>query len=220
MQLFGLHTDPVKAAQLLCNTHVVKMASEGHQIMVAALSLCGVKLTGEIDCTAHGKGIRQPWKVAYRGHPLAHWTAACINNFEWTLAYTNAVLDEYSIRYNRTHLTSLFVNHLSDHLDKNGFPTAMPRTITAEHWLDDMAEKMPNKVAEWSTRIAKVSPPDGCSFGYVAIKGFESSETQDWVAAYHKCYELKRSKWANKEKRPIIMMWDKKTNIENKRQKL
>ena len=58
MQLFILSEDPVEAATMACDRHVIKICTEVGQILTAALSKVGVSTR---------------WKVAYKNNPLSLW---------------------------------------------------------------------------------------------------------------------------------------------------
>ena len=95
MNIFYLHSDPVKAAQIQYNKHVVKMILESAQML----------------CTAHhvyGNAEQQlnvPYKQAHLNHPSTIWTRQCRANYRWLFLHMIALGDEYTKRYNKTHLT-------------------------------------------------------------------------------------------------------------------
>jgi len=91
MNVFYLDNDPVKAAELHYNKHVVKMVLEAAQLL----------------CTAHhilGDG-NVPYKKTHMNHPSAVWTRSSIDNYMWVYNYMLALGNEYTRRYGRTHLT-------------------------------------------------------------------------------------------------------------------
>lgn len=91
MNIFYLHSDPVKAAEQHYNKHVVKMVLEAAQLL----------------CTAHhieGDG-NVPYKKTHMNHPSAVWVRFSVANYMWCYNYMLALGDEYTKRYGRNHLT-------------------------------------------------------------------------------------------------------------------
>lgn len=91
MNIFYLHSDPVKAAEQHYNKHVVKMVLEAAQLL----------------CTAHhieGDG-NVPYKKTHMNHPSAVWVRSSVANYMWCYNYMLALGDEYTKRYGRNHLT-------------------------------------------------------------------------------------------------------------------
>jgi hypothetical protein len=102
MQLFVLHKNPRKAAQLLADVHVVKILLEAAQL----LNNVWVMRSAEHACDYHAYvraqcGVDMPpaWKIAHAHHPLTQWLLAGACNFTWTLHYALALLAEYTRRF-------------------------------------------------------------------------------------------------------------------------
>ena len=92
MNIFYLHSDPVKAAKLQYNKHVVKMILESAQML----------------CVAHhvyGNSNDVPYKEVHLNHPSTRWTRLCRANYMWLYDHMIALGDEYTKRYGKTHLT-------------------------------------------------------------------------------------------------------------------
>jgi len=92
MNIFYLHKDPVEAAKLQYNKHVVKMILESAQML----------------CTAHhhyGNGDKVPYKKAHYNHPSTIWVRENVYNYMWLYRHMLALGDEYTKRYGRQHLT-------------------------------------------------------------------------------------------------------------------
>mgnify|MGYP003325523094 FL=1 len=95
MNIFYLDSDPVKAAQIQYNRHVVKMILESAQML----------------CTAHhvyGSDKQKqnvPYKEAHLNHPSTRWTRLCRANYRWLYLHMLALGNEYTKRYGKTHLT-------------------------------------------------------------------------------------------------------------------
>ena len=97
MNIFYLDKDPVKAAQYQYNKHVVKMILESAQML----------------CTAHHHYAEElgydnsyiPYKKAHYNHPSTIWTRQNSRNYYWLYHHMLALGDEYTKRYDKTHLT-------------------------------------------------------------------------------------------------------------------
>jgi hypothetical protein len=129
MNIFVVHWSPQRAAQMLCDQHVVKMPSEGVQILCTAHELqrrrkrallvseiVGYpqvatrrakleKLREELDrLEAHP---HMPWQPArpleHRQHPVVNWVQAKPGNILWLINHTRALFEEYEYRFHRTH---------------------------------------------------------------------------------------------------------------------
>ena len=93
MNIFYLDEDPVKAAKLQYNKHVVKMILESAQML----------------CTAHheimGDDANVPYKRAHVNHPSTIWARKSAQNYEWLYRHFVALSEEYTKRYGKEHLT-------------------------------------------------------------------------------------------------------------------
>lgn len=93
MNIFYLHSSPVKAAAYMYNKHVVKMILESAQLL----------------CTAHimldGDNANVPYKATHKNHPSAIWTRESIENYYWVYDHMLALGKEYTQRYGKQHLT-------------------------------------------------------------------------------------------------------------------
>jgi len=92
MNIFYLDKDPVKAAQVQYNKHVVKMILESAQML----------------CTAHhvhGNPDDMPYKQAHLNHPSTIWVRENSLHYDWLYEHFVALQGEYYKRYNKTHLS-------------------------------------------------------------------------------------------------------------------
>tara|TARA_R110001583_G_scaffold148062_1_gene300037 strand:+ start:167 stop:625 length:459 start_codon:yes stop_codon:yes gene_type:complete len=91
MNIFYLDKDPVKAAQLQYNKHVVKMILESAQML----------------CTAHRYYGNEdvPYKTAHLNHPSTIWCRQSMPNYMWLYNHMIALGKEYTKRYSKNHLT-------------------------------------------------------------------------------------------------------------------
>ena len=93
MNIFYLHKDPVVAAKVQYNKHVVKMILESAQML----------------CTAHheimGEDADVPYKRAHVNHPSTIWARQNKNHYRWLFNHMIALGDEYTARYGKIHLS-------------------------------------------------------------------------------------------------------------------
>jgi len=92
MNIFYLDECPKKAAKLQYNKHVVKMILESAQML----------------CTAHhhyGNGDNVPYKKAHYNHPSTIWVRQNSIHYDWLYDHMMALGNEYTKRYNKTHLS-------------------------------------------------------------------------------------------------------------------
>ena len=92
MNIFYLHKDPVIAAKVQYNKHVVKMILESAQML----------------CTAHhhyDENTDVPYKKAHYNHPSTIWVRESNEHYDWLYKHMLALGNEYNKRYNREHLS-------------------------------------------------------------------------------------------------------------------
>lgn len=219
MQLFGLDSHPVHAASKLCDTHVHSQLRESTQILYTALSIHDHVPPGRVDCSEFGKSERNPYKPFSPNHPIVRWASAAKAHWRWVLAHANALSDEYEHRGGKKHLCAAFVRHVDEFHTTIGLPDTMPDTITVDEWLASLKDNKHR--LEWASRVATELPPDGCTFGIVALTAFQPSNPSNWVESYKDYYRHKRTQWAERcNKRPIIMRWSSAGEMGRKRKRV
>jgi len=97
MNIFYLNSDPVLAAQMQCDKHVVKMILESAQLLCTAHRV----LDGEKSSDAMGL-----YKMAHKNHPCAIWARERRANYNWLFKHMKALMAEYTYRYNGKHHAS------------------------------------------------------------------------------------------------------------------
>lgn len=105
MNIFVLSEDPIEAAQMMCDKHVVKMILE----------------SGQMLCAAHPEG-EAPWKRTHYNHPCTVWTRTSSANYEWLAAHGLALCEEYTRRYGRRHASEDVLIWCAEHV-----PEAVPK---------------------------------------------------------------------------------------------
>ena len=103
MNIFYLDRDPIIAAQMSCDKHVVKMILESAQMLCAAHRV----LDGD-EC-ADKMGL---YKMVHKNHPSTIWTRTSKKNYDWHWKYFDALLKEYTHRYGKHHATERLRNIL------------------------------------------------------------------------------------------------------------
>lgn len=111
MNIFILDKDPVKAAQLQCDKHVVKMVLESAQMLSTVHRVLDGKLT-KIPSKS-GKTMVKHWeldhhddviyKAVHVGHPCTVWSMESNNNYNWHYVHFVALHNEFIYRYGKTH---------------------------------------------------------------------------------------------------------------------
>ena len=96
MNIFVLDNDPWKAAENMCDKHVVKMIIESAQILSAVVDVkSGSFLSEEYDLPKYPK--------AHVKHPCTIWSMTTRKNAEWVIDHLEALSAEYSRRYKKQH---------------------------------------------------------------------------------------------------------------------
>lgn len=115
MNIFILHEDPVIAAQMQCDKHVVKMILESAQMLSTAHRM----LDGEKVKVPSKSGKRMVAKyvhpdpdldkilygAVHHNHPCTVWTRETLGNYVWHYQHFVALADEYQYRYGKRHLS-------------------------------------------------------------------------------------------------------------------
>lgn len=176
LNLFYLHEDPIKSAELHCDKHVVKMIIEYAQMLSTAHRM----LDGEqITAMQNGRRI-QRWnlngdedlhtlemqttlyKASHINHPSTKWVRENAIQYQYAYDMFVALCDEYTFRYGKVHLTDKKLRKLLNNLPNNitlgvysDPPQCMPddvkteSTITAYHKYYAVYKK---DFAKWTSR--------------------------------------------------------------------
>ena len=169
MNIFVLDTDPIKAAQLQCDKHVVKMIVESAQMLSTAHRI----LDGHVYTAPSKSGKRTVkhysltdfsaeqtlYKVVHASHPCTIWTMESACNYEWHYRHFEALCDEYTYRYKKTHKTDMILRLLLKQHPKNisnrGLtPFALAMKSNPECMFDDPVKSYR---AFYKTKLARFS---------------------------------------------------------------
>ena len=100
MNIFYLDKEPVIAAQMMCDKHVVKMILESAQLLSTAHRV----LDGDVYADSVGL-----YKTAHKNHPSTIWTRASVHNYNWLYNHMNGLMQEYTCRYGKHHASERLV---------------------------------------------------------------------------------------------------------------
>ena len=126
MNIFYLDKDPIIAAQMSCDKHVVKMILESAQM----LSTTHRVLDG--DEYADKVGL---YKLAHKNHPSTIWVRSSSKHYKWLYDHMIALMEEYTYRYGKHHATERLIEPLRIEpwlIPNNGFvdpPQCMPEIL-------------------------------------------------------------------------------------------
>lgn len=117
MNIFVLDMDIEKCANYHNDRHVVKMITEHTQMLSTACRLFGVD---------------QGYRITHINHPCNIWTRTSLDNWLWLRDLTEALHNEWQIRYNHSHNHKAFEVAMgldNPNISRNGltkFVQAMP----------------------------------------------------------------------------------------------
>ena len=142
MNLFYLDKAPIKAAQLQCDRHVVKMIVESAQMLSTAHRMIDGKLIETRTKTGRkGRHYELPdgreqllYKAVHYHHPCTVWTMKSNNNYNWHWVHFAALCDEYTYRYGKVHKTDELLRKALYELPRNipvGYLSPLPLAMGA-----------------------------------------------------------------------------------------
>ena len=132
MNIFYLHNDTKKCAELHNDKHVVKMILEyaqllstAHRFIDGVPSIDRGTRTGRQRTSYILSDSRDAvlYRATHINHPSAIWVRHSYENYEWLYKLFIAVLDEYTYRYGRIHATARLIDALSTP------PTHIPKGV-------------------------------------------------------------------------------------------
>lgn len=106
--------DWVKSAQSQDNYRVVKMILESCQILSTVLN---------------EQGFQAPYRSFNPKHPSCLWAAESSNNFANLVAHTQAMLEEYTLRFGKTHKCEQVLAKILEIYDPGKFATNEPTPL-------------------------------------------------------------------------------------------
>ena len=111
MNIFVLHTNPVKAARMMCDKHIPKMVVESAQMMASAL-----RRHGAADAIMPiAKTTGRPYRGGYHHHPCTVWAGDTRANYEWLTMHGIALGVHYTVRFGKIHACSEAIQQMRHH---------------------------------------------------------------------------------------------------------
>jgi|SRR6056300_649111 len=133
MNIFVLDSDPVIAAQMMCDKHIPKMIVESGQMLSTTHRMLDGKLTKKPSKS--GKTMVKYWdlyegsddleaellyyKAVHTAHPCTVWSMQSSDNYRWHWEHMRALCDEYTYRYNKMHKTHRELLYAIEALPRN-----------------------------------------------------------------------------------------------------
>src|SRR6185369_3647140 len=101
MNIFRTDNNPAKAAEYLCDKHVVKMIVESCQLLCTALHV-------------HNYHPDWAYKATHINHPSAIWCRQSSENYTWLCQHVDAMNQQYTLRYHKQHACSSLIDRLKN----------------------------------------------------------------------------------------------------------
>lgn len=102
MNIFAVDESPFKAAEALCDKHVVKMILESCQLLSTWAYL---KHPEHYDSTKF-------YKPTHKNHPCTQWLLESDANVWWLLDHTSELCFQYRLRYGKSHASSQILTNI------------------------------------------------------------------------------------------------------------
>lgn len=107
MNIFVLDEDPLSAASMMCDKHVVKMILESCQLLSTAHHfLDGKQVLVEgtkRNYSSYSNGNNNICKCTMINHPCTIWVRANKSNYMWLWNHAYSLCKEYTLRYGKEH---------------------------------------------------------------------------------------------------------------------
>jgi len=127
MNIFVLDECPEIAAEMHCDKHVVKMIVESGSMLSTAHRVLDGKCY--IEKSKSGRNVKRYflnncrydvlYKATHVNHPSNVWTRESLENYNWHYRLFVALCDQYTLRYNKTHLTERLLKTILKNPPKN-----------------------------------------------------------------------------------------------------
>ncbi len=131
MNIFYLDRDPMEAARMLCDKHVVKMVLETAQLLSGPYS--------ELENTPMGI-----YRKTHYNHPCSVWVRQSTGNYSWLVTYGTELAKEYRRRYGRFHKSADVILECHRKKDLLNIPegdfTDPPQCMPEEYRQEDSVE--------------------------------------------------------------------------------
>lgn len=99
MNIFIVDYDPCVAAKCLVDRHIIKMILESAQMLSTAHRICD----GDKNGVLNDEREELLYRITHKNHPCTRWVIEGKENYRWLLYHWIALMDEYTLRYFKTH---------------------------------------------------------------------------------------------------------------------
>lgn len=126
MNIFYLHTSPQKAAQMMCDKHIIKMILESIQLLWS----CHYSVNEDLS---HLKLTIVPYRKTHFNHPSAVWVRTDVSHYVWLVLHVkelhNVYYQHFGQKMHKSYPHILFLEENVPPLENEYFqqpPQAMP----------------------------------------------------------------------------------------------
>lgn len=147
MNIFYIDENPVEAATMMVDKHVVKMILETTQLLSTAHRVIdGTEYVGQ---TKTGRKVKRwvlpdvreemLYSATHVNHPSAVWCRTTVGNYKWLYEHLKALHFEYTYRYGKVHACEKLMSFLFYAPKKlnNWDMTPMPSCMAPEYIVSD-----------------------------------------------------------------------------------
>lgn len=132
MNIFVLDEDPIVAARMHCDRHVVKMTLETAQLLCVAVWA---------KSREYGTPLEVPYKITHDRHPCSLWVRESLGNFRWLVRLGRELGSEHLLRYTPAapHKSLAVIDHCAALVDLR------PEIYRGVHELTEFVQCMPDQ---------------------------------------------------------------------------
>lgn len=94
MNTFVLDENPIIAAQMLCDEHIVKIPLEAAQLLSGVFSTALKRQNPFVSII--NQNIEVSYKLTQKNHPCFLWARQSKGNFYWLIGYRKGLCKEYT----------------------------------------------------------------------------------------------------------------------------
>lgn len=147
MNIFYIDENPVEAATMMVDKHVVKMILETTQLLSTAHRVIdGTEYVGQ---TKTGRKVKRwvlpdvreemLYSATHVNHPSAVWCRTTVDNYKWLYEHLKALHFEYTYRYGKVHACEKLMGALfyAPNNLKDWNMTPMPSCMAPEYIISD-----------------------------------------------------------------------------------
>ena len=173
MNIFFLHFDTKKCAQMHLDKHVIKMILESAQL------LCTVHHVSNEENIKKNPNYEvkfvPKYKSTHKNHPSAIWARFSLSNYKWLVQLAKELCFEYTYRYEKIHKSQQIIFDLEENLPN-----------IPDHGFTAPLLAMPNQYKD-SDPIE--SYRQYYFFDKSHIHFWKKRETPEWILEMHNIFE-------------------------------